>query len=258
MGMGDELIAAGQARALHALDGRKVIIRDRHDRIRWHELWRNNPAIISPHDRAHKAHEIKNGPGARPYIAAKSDTRWTWKEFTCTPAALHFFPDEIELSARQGRPDIVIEPMLKAKASPNKDWGRPRWEALVGLMRRAGMRPVQLGTAGTQRLHGCDFIETPSFRLACAVLARARACVVPEGGLHHAAAALSVPAVVIYGGYISPRQTGYESQANLFTGGEPCGMRIPCEHCTAAMEQITPALVMENLLKVMRDATVSA
>ena len=36
-----------------------------------------------------------------------------------------------------------------------------------------------------------------------------------EGGIHHLAAALGTPAVVIYGGFIKPEWTGYSYQANI-------------------------------------------
>jgi hypothetical protein len=58
--------------------------------------------------------------------------------------------------------------------------------------------------------------------------------------LHHAAAALGVPAVVIFGGFISPAVTGYAAHANIFTGDDlGCGNINPCPHCRAAMERIS-------------------
>lgn len=65
--------------------------------------------------------------------------------------------------------------------------------------------------------------------------------------MHHAAAALGIPAVVIFGGYVSPAQTGYAAQMNLFTGGQPCGRRTECAHCADAMSDITPAMVADAL-----------
>jgi len=55
---------------------------------------------------------------------------------------------------------------------------------------RAGLRLVQLGPAGTRLLHGVEHYPTNTFREACAALARSRAAVLHEGGLHHAAAAV--------------------------------------------------------------------
>ena len=119
-------------------------------------------------------------------------------------------------------------------------------------MRKHGLRPVQLVPNGVQTVEGIDVIRTSDFRMACAVMAHARAAVLPEGGLHHAAAAVGTSAVVIYGGYISPEQTGYTLHHNLFTGGVPCGMRQPCSHCIEAMSKITPELVMRNLMEILK------
>jgi ADP-heptose:LPS heptosyltransferase len=71
-------------------------------------------------------------------------------------------------------------------------------------------------------------------------LARAKLYIGAEGGLHHAAAALGVPAVVLFGGFIPPLVTGYETHINL-TGGaqEACGSLKPCDHCRKAMDAIS-------------------
>ncbi len=252
-GFGDELIASGQARRLNEATGRKVIIRDRAGRIRSHPIWANNPRIVGPSERPFKPEEIVNGPGVRPYIASKSEARWTWNTWECPVGEIYFSEDELAFAARHS-PQIVIEPNVKQKASPNKDWGRGRWIELVALLRASGLEPVQLGPAGTQILPGVEITETPSFRHACAVLARAHAAILPEGGLHHAAAALKVPSVVIFGGYISPAQTGYASQVNLFTGGAPCGMRTPCAHCAEAMAKIAPETVFEQLMDLFKNS----
>lgn len=250
MGWGDELIAAGQARRMQQEKPGKVLIRDLRGNIRKHDMWANNPRIVGPAENAYKAQELLNGPGARPYIAAKTDERWTWKDFECLAGEIYFSAEELAFAAAHA-PAVVIEPNNKQQASPNKQWGRERWVALAALLRAEGIAPVQLGPVGTQLVPGAQLIETPSFRHACAVLGRAKAAVLPEGGLHHAAAALGVKAVVIFGGFISPRQTGYAFHVNLFTGGEACGMRVPCAHCAAAMAQIAPEAVMTELRKLL-------
>jgi ADP-heptose:LPS heptosyltransferase len=253
MGYGDELIATGQARRLQQLDKRKVLIRDRNGRIRWSEMWANNPRIFSPADRC-TAQEITNGPGVRPYIAAKTDRQWFWRDWECPRGEIYFSEDEIGFAAALPAPVVVIEPNNKPKASPNKDWGRERWTRLALLLRDEGLPATQLGPPGTQVIDRAKIIHTPSFRHACAVLARARVAVLPEGGLHHAAAAIGVPAVVLFGGFISPKQTGYQGQVSLFTGGTPCGMRIDCKHCKDAMAAITPEAVVEEVKRLVAAA----
>ena len=83
------------------------------------------------------------------------------------------------------------------------------------------------------------------------VLRDARGYVGPEGGMHHAAAALKVPAVVFFGGANSVQSTGYEDHHNI-GGDAPCGNWAPCAHCAEIMNATTPERVIqavkENLL----------
>jgi len=253
MGWGDEIIVTGQARVLQQKVNKPVVVFGRSLNIRQHEIWDNNPRITWKWDRVSATHHLRNGPGHRPYIAEKYESRWVWKDFQCPAGEIYFYPHELKFAEMYGGGFVVLEPNCKAKASPNKDWGRANWQRLADLMLGEGIRPVQLGDASaSHRLVNVPLLHTPSFRHACAVLARSRAAVLPEGGLHHAAAALGVRAVVIYGGYISPRQTGYDLHRNLFTGGEPCGMRQPCKHCAKAMAAITPEEALENLLGILK------
>lgn len=238
--MGDELLASGEARLAQEHDPRRVQIVDRYGHRRWHALWGGNPRIAQAGEEG-DFQTLRNAPGIRPYIASGSRYRWTWKPYQCAPGEIYFTPEEERFAANYS-PGIVIEPTLKPGASPNKQWGG--WARFVELATDAGYRLTQLGNT---RSPNVDLIATPDFRHACAVLARADAYVGHEGGLHHAAAALGVPAVVIYGGFISPAQTGYADHRNLFTGGEPCGMRFPCKHCADAMAAITPERVLDEL-----------
>src|SRR5262249_52788187 len=88
-------------------------------------------------------------------------------------------------------------------------------------------------------------VVTATFRDALCILSLARLYVGPEGGLHHAAAALGVPAVVIFGGFSSPRATGYPWHSNIAAPGKPCGSIAYCAHCREAMASITVERVLE-------------
>lgn len=222
-----------------------VEVLDRDGVRRWHPLWNGNPRIATPGE-VGNFQSIINGPGVRPYIESKTNERWTWKRYDCVPGEIYLAGYERAFAA-QHRPQVVIEPNLKLKASPNKQWGKARWDRFAVLAREAGYSLTQLGPAGMRPMRGVTQIVTPDFRMACAVLANAKAYVGVEGAMHHAAAALGIPAVVLFGGYVSPAQTGYAMHRNLFTGGEPCGMRVPCKHCADAMAAITPEMVLQEL-----------
>lgn len=247
MGFGDELTVTGHVRVMQQTDPRKVKLD--YGRRLWNEVFDHNPRIAHAADKEFQVLQPRPN-GVRPYCSAKHADRWVWRDYKPPIGELYFQPDELAFAGRL-KLDVVIEPNLKGNASPNKDWGEGRWLALAALMRREGLRPVQLGKPGTRMLEGVPMVDTRNFRHACVALTRARAAVVHEGGLHHGAAVVGLRSVVIYGGYISPRQTGYDLHVNLFTGGEPCGMRVPCYHCSKAMARIEPEQVMAELRKLL-------
>lgn len=149
-------------------------------------------------------------------------------------------------------PFIVVEPRVKptgACAGDNKQWPTERYAALAdALKRETGLRVVQLVPPYVRALFGAvEVIRTPTFRHALAVLKRAELYIGPEGGLHHGAAAVDTKAVVIFGGFNTPRSTGYPWHANL-TVGEPCGTIAPCPHCRDAMASIGVDQVLDAAL----------
>lgn len=255
MGIGDEIMAAGMARAHFEKTRRRVRLIRQAGRDRWQDVWNNLPWLMQPGETGPcDTLYAKDTMGLRPYIATKSDRQWIWREYQPTASAFVFTDAEWQAS-RPADGAVVIEPNLKGGASPNKDWGRARWQQLVRLA--PDLDWVQLGPAGVPLLKGVRHIETRSFRLAAAMLKRSRAAVLTEGGLHHAAAATSTPAVVIFGGFISPAVTGYATHRNLFTGGAGhplgCGMRMPCGHCARAMAAITPEQVLAALQDILHE-----
>jgi hypothetical protein len=251
MGLGDEIMVTGQAHAMGARDSRPVAVRGRNG-ARWHALWNGNPRIARPAEVAsgRDVQWLVNGPGRRPYVdyARTSKRRWAYTDWACVAGEIYLSDAEIDWARRQGDGRFaVIEPHIKPGASPNKRWGLERSQAVVDRM--GGCQFVQFAGSAGPPLHGVRVVQAPSFRHACAVLARARGYLGPEGGLHHAAAALGVPAVVIFGGMTSPANTGYQGHVNLFDDGpeSPCGRRVRCPHCARAMAAITPEQVAYHL-----------
>jgi hypothetical protein len=250
MGWGDEIMVTGQVRVLQQRDPRKV--RVQYERPRWFPAYDNNPRIATLEEQGDLQVLQPRSNGLRPYCTNKTAERWTWKAYEPPVGELYLTPRELAFGAQfAGR--IIVEPHIKGAASPNKQWGWTRWNKLSWLLSERGFRVTQIGPAGTAMLEGVEFIETPTLRHAAAIVARARAVVVPEGGLHHTAAVFNVPAVVIYGGFISPAVTGYAGQVSLFVNDEKhplgCGWRTPCDHCAKAMASITPEIVADHLEK---------
>jgi ADP-heptose:LPS heptosyltransferase len=229
--------------------GTKVMVLDRDGRPRHHMMWQGNPHIVDG-TLHNKFEKIVNGPGVRPYHTAKSSTNFSFNLNYRADVGEIFFHDAELRYAESYKPQIVIQPKVKPKASPNKAWGDARWAEFIRLARAEGYDLVELGPRGTPSM--VRLIVTEDFRTACAVLARAKAYVGHESGLHHAAAAVGVPGVVIFGGYTPIEVTGYPMHRNLGASMEDaCGSRQPCDHCAAWMERITPEQVLTELKSVL-------
>lgn len=248
MGVGDELMAAAQARALADEHGKKVAIVDKRGNRRWHWIWRDHPCIATQGHRGEVV-TLKNGPSCRPYVDYERTTkeRWAYTNWSVNEVG----PGEIFCLRRRKSGDYVaIEPHIKANASPNKQWGWANWQALVDLLPNVDW--FQLGPRGTETLKGVRLIETESFLRAAEMLSGARAAVLPEGGLHHAAASLGIPAVVLFGGMLSPLNTGYKQHLNLAVDApEALGWRIPHPACERAWREIKPQIVAKHVRNLL-------
>ena len=257
MGLGDELIATGLARGA-AARGKRIAFGDGSRQI-WSaqsfEMFRGNPNIAPlgtetaadvwiPHYRGHRLYgEVVNG-------------RWAFRDFECPPGEVFLTREEKAFAlGRLWVPDpvAIIEPRVKPIgecAGAIKQWGTPKYQELAGrLLAATGCRPVQLVPVGAKPLlRDVDAIETPTFRHALAVLGLAALYIGPEGGLHHGAAAVGTPAVVIFGGFNTPRSTGYAWHDNIAVG-EPCGSIDACWHCKAAMDSISVDRVLDGAVR---------
>lgn len=248
MGIGDEIMAAAQAREVACRDCVPVHILDRKGRPRDHWVWRKN-AHIAPPEYGGPVSRITNGPSARPYVDySKSDKRrWfytSWKAPELSPADLPW----LDWDAMRPMEYVIVEPTLKANASPNKQWGK--WQRFVNA--NPDIKFMQLGPGNANRLQGVKHVQTRTFHEALVYLGSARAAVLPEGGLHHAAAAMDVPSIVLFGGMTSPDNTGYANQTNLYVDDEEAlGWRVPNKACDRAWDLITVDLVSQTLRSLL-------
>jgi Glycosyltransferase family 9 (heptosyltransferase) len=248
VGYGDEIIGTGLARGLKDRgklaafgDGRKIIW------SQWcEEMFAHNPNIARPGSEAKPNLEwIAHYKGARAYNRLENG-RWVWNyDFKVKPG--EFFFSEIEHTVIVNRRAafngfVVLEPNVPwwKPVAPNKDWGEAKYRQLCELLVRHGVRVVQfIHKNSRRRLPGITTIEFYKFRDAIATLSLAKLYIGPEGGMHHAAAALGIRAVVIMGGFIPPAVIGYSDHVNLTGDTEACGNTQPCEHCRRAMERIS-------------------
>lgn len=247
MGLGDWIMATSQVKTMHEANGRPVLVMGvEQRRLMWSPVFENNPRIARRPIPDTRCQILVNGPGARPYIAAKYQERWVWKKWDISPGELFLTELEREF-AEPYRDCVLIEPHTKV-ADGNKAWYWDRWQAVVD--ETPEHRYVQTGPFNTRHLRDVEGVPT-TFRQAAAILSVARAFLGTEGALHHAAAALSVPAVVLWSEFISPEITGYEQHHNLRHASSSCGARVPCVGCRLSMEMITVEEVLQHLEEVI-------
>lgn len=256
MGFGDELIGTGLARGC-AAQGKRMAFGDGRN-IMWsyqaHDLFRYNPNIAPPgsekdEDLVWCAHY----GGHRLYGQAVGN-KWHWNPFKCIPGEVFLTEQECSVTQEVG---VIIEPRTKDK--PNKQWPVDRYQDVADELVRQGFTVSQL-VPPNQRptLRGIQRISTASFRRALGIMSHASLYIGAEGGLHHGAAALSVPAVVLFGGFIGPETTGYDSHTNLTGGAKACGSQWPCTHCAVAMRKISVEQVLSASLEYLVGETADA
>ncbi len=259
MGYGDEIMAAGQAQRIYRETGRPAVIVDAQGKRRWSPLWRGLPAVVNPEaDYRGDVEIVKNGPFCRPYIdrwgTEDGKPKAFYSDWRARDHRAELQLDELQELFRNRLVHeygdyVVIEHRLKASASPNKDWGRDRWQEVATALGKCG--PVlQLGQP-EDLLEHIILVRTDTFLFAMAAIAGAALYVGPEGGLHHAAAAFRIPAVVVFGHMVSPVNTGYPDQTNLGRGAG-CGRWAPCQNCKYEMDMIEPATVVERAVGLLK------
>lgn len=240
MGIGDQIIGTGLARGA-AARGKRIAFGDK-ARIIWdgnsRAIFHGNPNIAPPgSELAPDLEWIPYYKGHRMYNRAAVG-RWEWNY------GFHVRPGELPIAGERRDNLVLLEPNVPRKdCAPNKQWPAARWQQLAELLTRAGYEVRQFEYGRPYRV--APVIETKSFLDAAIWLKRARLAILPEGGLHHAAAAVGCPAVVLFGGFAPPQVLGYKSHANLTGGAEACGSFGRCMHCAEAMDRISVADVLE-------------
>lgn len=249
-------MASGMARGA-ASRGKRVAFGDG-QRILWDknspEIFRKNKNIATPgSERADDIEWCAFYRGHRIYNRQEAG-RWVWNaDFKAIPGELFFSLGEAHFASRVKPGFVLIEPNVPwwKSVAVNKDWGKEKFQAVVNNLKNQGHRVAQF-SYGKVKLSGVDVIYANDFRSAAAALARAKLAVLPEGGLHHAAAAVGIPAVVLFGGFIPPAVTGYDSHINLTGGAEACGSIHECKHCRAALDAISVDEAMDACRKLLK------
>lgn len=245
MGVGDQLIGSGLARDAWTKRGVKIAFGDG-QRIIWDKhsdlIYRNNPNIAFPGNQRQKMEWVPFYKGSRGYNK-QGDGRWIWNmEWRCVPGEIWFGLNEKAEGKRIGSGFVVIEPNVVPwkQSAANKRWPLERYQAFADQLIADGVKVIQFENPdGEPMLRNVKPVRARNFRDAAAVLQHAKLYIGAEGGMHHAAAALGVAGVVLFGGWIPPSVTGYETHTNLVGSDRFCGTFTPCRHCADAMAAIS-------------------
>jgi ADP-heptose:LPS heptosyltransferase len=232
-------------------------------------MFENVPFIVQPQEPQGDAVRLEDYTGHRPYIRyreCRPDHQALDPSFRATPGHIYFSDKEKAKAgawvSNQGLTPgfVIVEPHVKEIFSGrNKAWPWNHWVELVKALKQHGSNVVQVSKPGSDVLPGVDAIATfEDVRVVLAVFMFAGCAVTTDGLFHHAAAALKVPAVVIWGSRTNPEILGYRKHENI-TSENPvwCGsMRQTCKHCTEAMKSIEPQRVWLAVDKMCRTPAV--
>lgn len=245
MGLGDWIMATADARDANEKYGVRVVFGDGKTKY-WSEVFENNPRIAKELKRNERFAWVRNCPGHRPYIKQVLKDRYIFHDdFKARPGELYV--------DREPNGFVLIEPNVKLdyKLGSNKDWGFSNWEILAAELTKRGIEWRQMGS--DNYIDRSRAIRTKSFMHAVKILAGAKLIITTDGALHHAAAALNIPAIVLWGGVAHPRNLGYDNQINIHHGDEPCGSHsVDCPHCRKAMQKITVDEVLDKFDAFMK------
>ena len=239
MGLGDWVLASAAAEKVPA--GMRAVFGDG-IRPYGSEVFENNPKIAGTAGR--DTVWVPDFPGHRPYITRIHEGKYTFREdFRAPYGRLYLDPNELNWARSQASDYILVEPHIKddmpqLKIGANKAWNG--WKELLKL----DMPWLQIGTKEALTRQ----VVTKSVRSAMAMVANAKLVITTDGFLHHVAAAFGVPAIVLWGGVVSPKILGYPTHINIWNGAKPCGsFASVCPHCREAMDSISVDQVKKHL-----------
>lgn len=253
MGIGDNIMATGLARGAKER-GRRVALGDG-TRIIWDGnseiVFRGNPNLARPgEERSPDIDWVSFYKGNRLYNRQDAkNKRWIWEPFRPKPGEFFLSRAERDIAEATEPGFILVEPNVpwQKGCAPNKDWGFEKYQEVVNqLSTEYSVCQFAPRSPKDRVLAGAYVFPAGDFRTAVARLSRAALYIGTEGGLHHAAAAVNIDAVVIFGGFVAPFATGYEYHENLTGGADACGnYELACPHCRQALDAISVDEVVE-------------
>jgi len=258
LGIGDDIMLTAKLKRIKSENPDKSIVPIKKDTIvKWSIVYENNPNVSNKITKNTILVEVRPRPYLYGFFNDGKGEYSKFKKYRPKPGEIYLTSDEIKRAQNKilnAKNFIYIEPNIGNSLvhGSNKDWGFKKWQLVVNSL--PNLTFVQAGEPGSRKLKNVISIETSNIRDAFALLSLSKFYIGPEGGMHHAAAALDKKAIVIFGGVTSPESTGYDFHINLYNDDHPdspCGRSYPCDHCKESMEKITVQDVIDSINSLM-------
>ena len=174
--------------------------------------------------------------------------------------------DEQELNTisalKRQHGDFMLFNVNTKDKTKNKELPESKWLQLIDCINKTHIKTAVMYGGGyvNQNINNAKLkLNTNNIRSMLCAIAASKFVVTTEGGVHHAAEALGVKCLVIFGGRIDPNILGYEDQINIIDNRTiisdkreikyPCGMFSECIHCHEIMNDIPVSLIKKEILQ---------
>lgn len=155
--------------------------------------------------------------------------------------------DESKYGGDIPTPFVTICPSSKKGFAANrKEWGMENFQKVRDHFSHINF--VQIGTDEPLLKNVID-MRGLKIRKSAALIKRALFFIGLEGGLMHLANAVGKKGIIIFGGYLHPRTTGYSENINIYTEPE-------CSPCCRADERHTDCESMRCMKEIKPDQVI--
>ena len=135
--------------------------------------------------------------------------------------------------------------------SPGRAWPYERWVEVVKFLKSCGNTTVQVGGSDDKAIPGViDMLGKTTILQALALLSEAAFFLGVDSVFQHAAYALKLPAIVLFGSS-SPTVWGYSRHINLYK-------KLPCQPCVDNPQPtVNRCMEQKCMLKISADEVIS-
>jgi len=150
------------------------------------------------------------------------------------------------------KPWLGIQSTGNKVTTKNKNWSVEKFQDVANNLKEK-YSLVQFGSFDDPPLNvDLNLCGKVSIRESFAALAQCTYFIGQVGFLMHAAASVKVPAVIIYGGFEAPWQSGYNYNINLYNPVPcaPCWIWGDCPNSNVCMKEISSDDVLEAFSKL--------